>query len=129
MLWRMKREYVRRYDWVLPWPGDLHISLNFAKTLLNHNNFKLMLEPLGIKYGLKEGQLRGLEKGTPFQLTKEFLIVVFLAGLRALREQHAAASATGSTNSLSELWEWATEKGKKDALFRKSSDFVLRDLF
>ena len=56
MLWRMKREYVRRYDWVLPWPGDLHISLNFAKTLLNHNNFKLMLEPLGIKYGLKEGQ-------------------------------------------------------------------------
>ena len=133
MMHRMKREYPARYKWLLPWPGDLHVSLNFAKCLLNHNNFKLMLEHLGIKYQLQEGQIRGLEKGSPFELTKKFLISVFLAGIADLREQHAISTGLSPgarrINSLSGLREWAAEKGKNDALFRKASDFVLRDLF
>ena len=137
MMKKMKRLHGTKYDWVLPWPGDLHISMNFAKTVINHNSFRFTLEHLGKAYGFEPGNLRALETASRYQSTKEFLIAVYIASLRDLRRAYevwrgkqVGHSVLKRADQLSqtELTEWVGKVAHNDEVFRMHVDLILRDV-
>ena len=64
MMHKVKVAMPQKYRWLLPWPSDLHVLMNFAKTVLNSNNFAFTLQHLGMAYGLNAGHLHALEIGS-----------------------------------------------------------------
>jgi hypothetical protein len=154
MMQKLKRKYPVKYAWLLPWPGDLHISMNFARTILNSNNWQFLLKHLGIAAAYGVGNLNALESGAKYQQTKTFLTAVYFAGLREMRTQYDADQRLKDRSSeqddragssakidydlhgrpvvpptLTALRAWAAEKGKTDLVIRKCADLVLRDLY
>ena len=80
--------------------------------------------------------MRRLRQGKPFQALKEFLISIWIAGCRVLRQQYAREHDLGMdlgepslAPTYAELRAWAAAVGTADKTFKKASDFILRDVF
>ena len=93
----IKAEYGDHLGWLIPWPGDWHILLNYQKTLMKAYN-DAGLSKLGAISGHRAETLTSLVNCSNFKRTHNFLIQAFQAFYNYFISLYLARANTRQTS-------------------------------